>query len=138
MFHTSRIFFQWYYYLIYGQVKSISIYSIISHHLKRIISNNAEKFDAFSFYITCYIHYKIIRTQETHHVSSINNLCTSTLRIMTETYWPSWLGLQNTLTASLQRGKTPQTSVLNMILNNLMERLQYWGMHCSQFHSGLE
>ena len=22
-------------------------------------------------------------------------------------YWPSWLGLQNTPTASLQRGKTP-------------------------------
>ena len=34
------------------------------------------------------------------------------------------LGLHNTLTASLQRSKTPLTSVLHMILNNLMVRLQ--------------
>ena len=33
---------------------------------------------------------------------------------------PSRLGLQNTLTASLQRGKIPLTSVLFMTLNNLM------------------
>ena len=39
-------------------------------------------------------------------------------------FWPSWLGLQNTLTASLQRGKTPPTSVLDMILNSLMVRIQ--------------
>ena len=39
--------------------------------------------------------------------------------------WPSRLGLQNTLTASLQRGKTPlPTSVLYITLNNLMVRLQ--------------
>ena len=38
--------------------------------------------------------------------------------------WPSWLGLQNTLTASLQRGKTPPTSHLDLTLNNLMVRLQ--------------
>ena len=39
---------------------------------------------------------------------------------------PSWLGLENTWTASLQRGKTPPptpTSVLNMTLN-LMGKLQ--------------
>ena len=35
---------------------------------------------------------------------------------------PSRLGLQNTLTASLQRGKTLQTSVLDMSHNNLQ-----WG-----------
>ena len=38
--------------------------------------------------------------------------------------WPRWLGLQNTLTASLQRGKTPSMSVLDMTLNNLIVRLQ--------------
>ena len=38
--------------------------------------------------------------------------------------WPSQLGLQNTLTASQQRGKTLPMSVLDMILNNLMLRLQ--------------
>ena len=35
---------------------------------------------------------------------------------------PSWLGLENTPTASLQRGKAPPTSVLDMTLNNLMVR----------------
>ena len=34
------------------------------------------------------------------------------------------MGLQNTPTQSLQRGKTPPTSVLDMTLNNLMVRLQ--------------
>ena len=38
---------------------------------------------------------------------------------------PVGLELQNTLTASLQRGKTPPTSVLDIIENNLMMRLQY-------------
>ena len=37
--------------------------------------------------------------------------------------WPSRLWLQNTLTASLQRGKTPPTSVLDITLSNLMVRL---------------
>ena len=37
---------------------------------------------------------------------------------------PTWLGLQNTLTASLQRGKTPPMSVLDMTPNNLMVRLK--------------
>ena len=36
--------------------------------------------------------------------------------------WPSRLGLYNTPTATLQRGKTPPTSVLGMTLNNLMVR----------------
>ena len=31
--------------------------------------------------------------------------------------WPSRLGQQNTPTASPQRGNTPPTSLLNMILN---------------------
>ena len=39
-------------------------------------------------------------------------------------WWPSQLGLQNTLTASLQKSKTRPTSVLDMTLNNLMVRLQ--------------
>ena len=34
--------------------------------------------------------------------------------------------LQNTLTASLQRGKTSPMSALNMNLNNLMVRFQCW------------
>ena len=38
--------------------------------------------------------------------------------------WPSRPGLQNTPTASLQRGKTLLTSVLDMTLNNLMVRFQ--------------
>ena len=58
------------------------------------------------------------------------------------------LGLQNTLTASLQRGKTLPTSVLYMILNNMISRRQEclsFGecrvcCHChrSQVHSGPE
>ena len=61
---------------------------------------------------------------------------------------PSRLGLKNTPTASLQRGKTPPTSVLDMTLNNLMVRFQQcWSfgecgvpLHChrSQVHSGPE
>ena len=34
----------------------------------------------------------------------------------------SLLGLENTPTASLQRGKMPLTSLLDMIVNNLMMR----------------
>ena len=37
--------------------------------------------------------------------------------------WPSQLRLQNTLTAYLQRGRTPPISVLDMTLNNLIVRL---------------
>ena len=57
---------------------------------------------------------------------------------------PSWLGQENTLTAPLQRGKTPPASVLNMTLNHLMVRLQPWSSgksrvslycYCSQVHS---
>ena len=40
----------------------------------------------------------------------------------TDGKWPGQLGLQNTPTASLQRGKTSLTSVLDMMLNNLMVR----------------
>ena len=64
------------------------------------------------------------------------------------THWTSWLGLQNTMTASLQRGKTFPTSTLDMTRNNLMVRFQYcWNfrecgvfLHCyySLAHSGLE
>ena len=39
-------------------------------------------------------------------------------------HWPSRLELQNTQTASLQRGKTPPINVLDMTLSNLMVRLQ--------------
>ena len=39
-------------------------------------------------------------------------------------FWPCRLGQQNTLIASLLRGKTPPMSVLDMTLNNLMARLQ--------------
>ena len=38
--------------------------------------------------------------------------------------WLGWLGPQNTPTASLQRSKTPPTSVLDMTLNNLMVKIQ--------------
>ena len=38
--------------------------------------------------------------------------------------WPSRLGQQNTQTSSLQKSKSPPTSVLDMILNNPMVRLQ--------------
>ena len=37
--------------------------------------------------------------------------------------WSSQLGLMNTLTASLQRGKNPPMSVLDMTIKNLMVRL---------------
>ena len=46
------------------------------------------------------------------------------MRLITKTYWSSQLGLQNILTASLQRSKTPATSNLDMTLNNLMVGLQ--------------
>ena len=46
--------------------------------------------------------------------------------------WPSRLRLQNTLIASLQKGKIPAKSVLDMTLNNLMHlasvMLELWGM----------
>ena len=44
--------------------------------------------------------------------------------IFSTRHWPSWLGLQNTPTASLRTGKTSPKNVLDMILNNLMVRLQ--------------
>ena len=44
--------------------------------------------------------------------------------ILTKFVWSSQLGPQNTLPASLQRGKTPLTSVLDMTLYNLIVRHQ--------------
>ena len=41
---------------------------------------------------------------------------------------PVGKGLQNTLSASLQRGRTPPTCVLDMTLNNLIVGLQLWGL----------
>ena len=41
--------------------------------------------------------------------------------------WPIRLGLQNTPTESLQSGKTPPTSALDMTLNNPV-MLKLWGM----------
>ncbi len=38
--------------------------------------------------------------------------------------WPIRLGLQNTLTAPLQRDKSPPKSALDLTRNNLMVRLQ--------------
>ena len=38
----------------------------------------------------------------------------------------SRLGLENKPSASLQRGKTPPTSVLDLTLNNLMVRFKWW------------
>ena len=49
--------------------------------------------------------------------------------------WPIRLGLQNALTASLQRGKAPPMSDLDMTLINLMDEasvmLELWRMTCS-------
>ena len=47
--------------------------------------------------------------------------------------WPSQLGLQNTLKASLQRGKTPSMCFFNMTLNKQSDgetpvMLELWGM----------
>ena len=42
--------------------------------------------------------------------------------LLTSILWPNRLELQNTSTASLQRDKILQMNVLNMILNNLMDR----------------
>ena len=59
----------------------------------------------------------------------------------------SRLWLLNTLIASLQRGKTLATSVLDMISNYLMVKLLSWSFgkcevplhcHCTQFHSDLK
>ena len=44
--------------------------------------------------------------------------------LISKKMWPSFLGLQKIPTDSLQRGKIPATSVLDMTLNNLMVRLQ--------------
>ena len=55
-------------------------------------------------------------------------------------YHHSQLGLQHTLTASLQSGNTLPKSVLDMTLNHLMATLQHWRLrecgvllhcHCS-------
>ena len=51
-------------------------------------------------------------------------ICDMSFLNFTFRQWPSRLGLQNTLTASLRRRKTPQMSVLVMTLNNLMVRLE--------------
>ena len=39
---------------------------------------------------------------------------------------PSWLGVHNTPTTALMRGKTHPTSFLDITLNILMVRLQWW------------
>ena len=49
--------------------------------------------------------------------------------------WPSQLELQNTPTASLQRDKTSPMSVLDMTLNYLMVEL--WGMQSTPLLSSL-
>ena len=50
-----------------------------------------------------------------------------TLRVLLDSFtdiaWPNQLGLQNTLTAPLQRDKTPPKGFLDMTLNNLIVRL---------------
>ena len=104
-------------------------------------------------------HYEPMHTRRFHHnISSLLNCVDSTvswLSLLTSIpivhcfwlviqwpHWPSRLELENIPTASLQRGKTPPTSVLDMALNNLM--LELWGCgvpffcHHSQVHCGLE
>ena len=49
---------------------------------------------------------------EIHRVSAVDDLHTNT---DTNTIEPSWLGLLNTLSASLQKGKTPPYPVWDMI-----------------------
>ena len=46
------------------------------------------------------------------------------LKIAYMNIWSTQSGLQNTLNASLQRGKTRPLSILDMTLTNLMVRLQ--------------
>ena len=41
---------------------------------------------------------------------------------------PNWLELLNTLTISLEKGKSSPLNVLDKILNNLMVRLELWRM----------
>ena len=42
-------------------------------------------------------------------------------QVFSSLQWPSRLGLENTPTESLKRGKTPTTSILNITLNKLMD-----------------
>ena len=68
-------------------------------------------------------------------------LCDIIYSWLIELFWLSRLGLQNTPTAFLQWGKTPQTNVLDMTLNNLKVKLRYsWvlgkcdvPLHCHRF-----
>ena len=62
------------------------------------------------------------------------NICIHTIYI--KTYWPNQLGLQNTRTASMQRGKTSPKWVLDMILNMVELRGMQSTLHChsSQVH----
>ena len=53
-----------------------------------------------------------------------NTLNTDTLDNVWFGWWHSQLELYNIPIASLQKGKIPPTSVLDMALNNLMMRLQ--------------
>ena len=53
---------------------------------------------------------------------STRNACPGYNTKLSNDELPSRLGLKNTLTTPLQRGKTPPMSVLNMTQNNLMVR----------------
>ena len=92
-------------------------------------------------------------TVENHRILTVQKSCEDLLSLgnqcrlsVTTDMLPSRLGLQNTLTAHLQRGKNAPTIVLDMTLNNLIVRFQQcWSFgecgvplycHCSQVHSG--
>ena len=67
--------------------------------------------------------------QQKSYICLSNWCCTFVwITVASHTHWPSQLGLQNTLTVSLQRGKIPSTSVLDMTDGDTSVILELWGM----------
>ena len=72
-----------------------------------------------------------------------NSIIESRVNFHTEKKDPSRLGLKNTLTASLQKGKNPSLSVTDITVKHHMIKLQYWKfgkcgvspqVHCPPIH----
>ena len=71
---------------------------------------------------------EVVKKKDFRSGENISRICLETLQkphMYLLKRWPSRLGLQNTPTASLQRGNTLPTSVVDMTLNKLMGNAKY-------------
>ena len=111
--------------------ETVAVWLLTTHHTNNQIKTNK---------IFCVLLEKSGRTHEWHSLKASYMWIISFIWLLT-----SWLGLYNTPTPPLQRGKFPPMSVLEMTLNNLMVRFQRcWSFgefrepiycHCFQVHS---